>query len=657
MTQSEIMHLIQRGQKLLASGQSREAYSIGLAAVANSPDSTDSHLLVAIAAQQLKKLEIAFDSITKVIKLNPNIELAHVVRANISSQLNSVKTTVELCKNSIQYFPNNSQIWFQLSQSEYKLNNHASADTAFKKHLVLSASSPVLGEALKQFFKQDFLSSEKAVRQHLNKHPNDVSALRLLGEIALNLGVFDDAQRLFEKALSLAPKYSLARLNYAHVLTKRERNKEALKQIQLLEKQQPNHPPILTIKAATLVKLGRYKESISLYQELLEAQPNQPELWASLGHTYKTTGEKQKCVSAYLNALKFNPDYGDAYWSLANLKTYEFNEEQVTQMHQSYARCHQHQNENLAQICFALAKALESKKKIDESFSYYQIGNQIKSELEPYDRKELEQLVQRSKAYFNREKISAISTLKHSKPHKTTPIFIVGLPRSGSTLLEQILATHSQVDGTKELADIVSLARKLGNRKKKQDNDEYPQSIAKLTEREKWLLGQEYINSSAHLRNDAPYFIDKMPNNFQHIGLIKTILPNAKIIDARRNPVASGFSCYKQLFATGQNFSYDLKNIQHYYQHYLLQMEFWQSCFPDDIITIQYENVIHQTEQQIRKLLEFLNLNFEVNCLDFYKNERAVATASAEQVRQPINTKGLDAWQPYQHHLSILLSI
>lgn len=654
MNQTDIMNLIQQGQKLLSEGKHNQAIELAEKLTLMSPDSADSHLLLAIAYQQVQSHAKAYQEIEKVIALAATNEMAHLLRIRLSKLIHPSRQTVQLCNTSLQTFPQNGQLWFELSQLYHLDSKIELADEAFKNHLIFSATAPLLKQAMASFFEKDFLASEQAVRKHLSKQPKDVNALRLLGEIALNLGIYEDAQRLFEKALQLAPKYHLARLNYAHVLNKREQNIKAFEQLGILEKYQPNHPPVLCVKAAVLVKLGRYSDAINIYTNLLSRQPAQPELWASLGHTYKTTGDKQEAINAYIKAISYNPNYGDAYWSLANLKTYSFSGEQIANMEISYNQLKHNDDENLAQICFALGKALESNSEIDKSFHYYQLGNEIKNRLEPYNKEDIEQLIQRSIEFFgnNKQQITA-----NNNANPTTPIFIVGLPRSGSTLLEQILASHSKVDGTKELANIVALARKLGNRKKIQDTDQYPQSLTQLSEDSIVSLGLDYIESTKHLRENAPYFIDKMPNNFLHIGLIKTILPNAKIIDARRKPQSSGFSCFKQLFATGQNFSYDLNNIKHYYQHYLQLMDFWKSIYCDDILTVNYEDVVLDTEQQINEILSFLHLDFEDDCLNFHTNKRAVATASAEQVRQPINTKGLDPWLPFKKYLDQLITI
>jgi hypothetical protein len=295
-----------------------------------------------------------------------------------------------------------------------------------------------------------------------------------------------------------------------------------------------------------------------------------------------------------------------------------------------------------------LGSAYEKQGDYEQSFKFYEKGNQIKRKLEPYDAGGLDELVKRNMRYFER---------KHHKANllaSPTPIFIVGLPRSGSTLLEQILASHSMVDGTRELPDILAIARQLGNKKRKNDEDMYPQSLSTLSISELETLGQKYLSDTAHYRNNAPFFIDKMPNNFLHIGLIKSILPNAKIIDARRHPMSTCFSCFKQLFAVGQTFSNNLDDLSHYYSNYLKIMNFWTTCYPEDLLTVNYEDVVYDLEQQVSSILTFLGLPFEMQCIEFHNNKRAVATASSEQVRQPINTKGIDAWKPYEPYLTQL---
>ncbi|WNC67723.1 sulfotransferase [Thalassotalea nanhaiensis] len=653
MTDHKLLNLIQNAQQQLAKSNYHQALKLSQDLLNLNQDIFDGWLIKAIACQSLSRFSEALESINQTLQMNPKFEMGYLIKVQVLRALKHNKQAIKTCEFGLKTFRANAQLWLEYSELLYAIADKHSADNAFKQHLIFSASSPNLQQALRAFFNKDFFNSEKEVRQHLKRFPSDASAIRLLGEVALNLGVYEDAQNLFEKSLQLAPNYHLARLNYAHTLNKREQNKLALAQIKLLETHQPNHPPVLIVKAAVLVKLGHYQQAIELYQHLLKRQTNQAELWASLGHTYKTTGETSKAIAAYIKATEINPQYGDAYWSLANMKTYEFTETQFKQMSLAYEELKDKKDENLTQICFALGKAYEIAKEFDQSFYFYSLGNNIKKQIEPYSTIDTEQLVARNKQFFANFKPKH----KFSNSNTPVPIFIVGLPRSGSTLLEQILSSHSAIDGTKELPDIMAIARRLGNRKKKQDKDLYPHSLANLTAEQVKELGNSYLTASEHLRNGAPFFIDKMPNNFLHIGLIKTILPQAKIIDARRIPVASGFSCFKQLFAVGQSFSNDINDIKHYYQNYLALMSFWQQTFPDDIYTVNYENVVNNIESEVRQLLTFLNLDFEESCLSFYKNKRAVATASAEQVRQPINNKGLNAWQAYSKHLEPLIEI
>lgn len=653
MTDSQLMNLIQIAQQQLANKNFQQAQLISQQILNMNANSFDGWLIKSIASQNLIQYDQALQSINNVVSINPSFEMGYLIKTQILKAQLKEKEALITCESALNKFNKNPQLWLEYSELLYKTDAKSKADEAFKQHLIYSAHTVNLQHALQAFFMNDLLNSEKKVRKHLSENPQDPSALRLLGEIALNLGVYEDAQRLFEKALIISPNYHLARLNYAHTLNKRELNTAALIQIQKLEKHQPNHPPILIVKGAILVKLARYQEAIDLYLYLLNKQANQAEIWASLGHTYKTIGETEKALEAYNKAILFNAEYGDAFWSLANLKTYEFTCDQIEQMKAAYKNQKSNKTENLAQICFALGKAFETRKNIEQSFNFYKLGNDIKKLIEPYAADEIEQLVHRNKAFFSQKTLEPIN----EENNNVIPIFIVGLPRSGSTLLEQILSSHSAIDGTKELPDIMSIARRLGNRKKKKDQDLYPYSLANLSKSQLSEIGNKYIENCAHLRNGAPYFIDKMPNNFLHVGLIKTILPQAKIIDARRLPVSSGFSCFKQLFAVGQTFSNDILDIKHYYQNYLELMAFWQQQYHEGILTVHYEDVIENTDKSVKDLLTFIGLPFEESCLSFYKNKRAVATASAEQVRQPINSKGLNAWQPYSKYLMPLIEL
>ena len=395
--------------------------------------------------------------------------------------------------------------------------------------------------------------------------------------------------------------------------------------------------------------MGNYEEALAVYEQIVSRYKPPAKVIMSHGHALKTVGQQAKAIAAYEQAIAMEPTLGEAYWSLANLKTFRFSDEQIASM-EAMLQSQQAKRADYYHLCFAMGKALEDREAFEKSFHFYDKGNQLKKKLEGYDREENHQNTQRQISCFNQQFI----TERPTGCPVADPVFIVGLPRSGSTLLEQILASHSLVDGTKELPDIIALTRRLGERKKKAQVSKYPEILAKLTPEQLTELGEEYLQRASIQRGSAPYFIDKMPNNFAHIGFIHSILPNAKIIDARRHPMDACFSGFKQLFASGQRFTYGLDDIGHYYRDYVELMDHWDTVLPGKVLRVHYEEVIADPEQQIRRLLEHCGLAFEESCLNFHQTDRAVRTASSEQVRQPIYKSSVEQWRHFSPYLGEL---
>ena len=393
---------------------------------------------------------------------------------------------------------------------------------------------------------------------------------------------------------------------------------------------------------------SQHNEGIESYKKSIELKANQPRVHLSLGHVYKTTGNQEECINSYNEAISFDNNFGEAYWSLANLKTYKFSGDEILNMEKRVELTEVPEREKV-HFLFSLGKAFEDMGSYDESFEYYKRGNDLNRGRTTYDPKAIEALSERLKLFFTEDRLNKY---KGSGDNSNSPIFIVGLPRSGSTLIEQILASHSKIEGTMELPNIMNIARKLGNSTK--DRTAYPEVIDTLQGIDLTDLGKSFINETQFLRTGKQHFIDKMPNNFSHIGLIKLILPNAKIIDARRNPMDTCFSCFKQLFARGQAFTYDLSEIARYYVNYVNLMDHWDKVLPGYVYRVQHEDLLNNQERVTRDLIDFCEVDFESSTLEFYKTKRAVKTASSEQVREPINTKGLNQWKNYEIHLKDL---
>lgn len=489
-------------------------------------------------------------------------------------------------------------------------------------------------------------AAEVLLRARLLDQPTDVPAIRMMAELAARLGRYSDAEKLLDRALDLAPGFHSARANLVTVLHRQSKFVRARAEADRLIAAEPHNLGHLALRAAVMVRTGDYEEAIAAYSTVLEKFPDQPGLWISLGHVLKTVGRQDGSIAAYRMAIYQQPTLGDAWWSLANLKTVEINDADVAAMTQALAsaaeiadRYHLH---------FALGKAFEDRAQWEASFNHYAQGNRLRREERPYDPDRMTAHVKRSRALFD----SATLTRRGGHP-SNAPIFVVGLPRAGSTLIEQILASHSQVEGTMELPDIGTIANDLGGRGS--HGGDYLSALLALSSDERCALGQRYLDGTRIQRKtDRPRFVDKMPNNFAHAGLIHLILPNAIIIDARRHPMANGFSAYKQHFSRGQGFTYDLADLGRYWCDYAELMAHFDDVLPGRIYRVAHEQLVNDSEGQIRALLDHAGLPFEDACLRPHETRRPVRTASSEQVRQAISAEALDHWRHYAQWLGPL---
>ncbi len=552
--------------------------------------------------------------------------------------------------HALQLQPDSPDAWRLLADQRDAAGDHSGADQARAHYIKAATRDPRLTQAAAALVENRLPVAEAQLRAHLQAHPTDVAALRMLAEVAARLRRYLDAQGLLERCLELAPSFDAARHNYATVLNRQGKAAAALLQVERLLDKEPRNPGYRNLQAAILANLGDYAESIKVYESVLGEFPRQPKVWMSYGHSLKTAGRQAESVAAYRRAIGLEPTLGEAYWSLANLKTFRFSDADVLAMRDALADGNLADDDRL-HFEFSLGKALEDDASYEQSFSHYAAGNAIRRRLHPYSADENAAFVRRSKALFTHDFFAARAGVGCTA---RDPIFIIGLPRAGSTLLEQILASHSLVEGTMELPDIPQIARELAGRKG-DDDAPFLQAVATLTSAELHALGERYIaGTRIQRKTDAPFFIDKMPNNWLHVGLIHLILPNARIIDARRHPLGCGFSCFKQHFARGQNFSYGLEDIGRYYRDYVELMAHFDAVLPGRMHRVFYETMIEDTESEVRRLLAYCGLPFEQGCLRFYENERAVRTASSEQVRQPIFREGLDQWQHYEPWLAPL---
>ena len=488
--------------------------------------------------------------------------------------------------------------------------------------------------------------AEEAYKNVLKKDKNNVDALRLLGLLAFKQNNYPIAEKLFIRGIQLNPTFKLLWENLAKCFRLQNKFQHAQKAFENLLKLDPNNLEAMGALGTIHIRLSNFDEGIQIYQNLLKLNNKNPRVHLSLGHAQKTVGKRSESEQSYINAIKNFPLCGEAYWSLANLKTYEFSNKQIKSM-ESALKENIHDLEKI-QMLFALGKAHESNKNYDLSFKYYEEGNWLQRKTLDYNAQVNSDSIDKTIEFFNKN----INKLNFDVGNKTKdPIFILGLPRAGSTLIEQILSSHSLIEGTQEHHNIMTIGRKI---RSINNTDNYTDSLFDLKDEDILEYGNKYINETMWSRKEKNFFIDKMPNNFPYIGLIKMILPNAKIIDARRNPLDGCFSCFKQFFAKGQHFTYDLDDIARYYKDYEKIMLFWNTIFPDSIYKIVYEDVIENPKFEVKKLLNYLELDFEESCMDFYKSKRPVKTASSEQVRQPIYKSGVNYWKNYESNLTVL---
>ena len=510
--------------------------------------------------------------------------------------------------------------------------------------------NPQLIEAALALYDNRLHDAEPILKAHLKADPFDVAAIRMLAELAGRIGRFSDAENLLRRALELAPDFISARSNLAFVLYRQGRTEDAIYELNHLLDRNPEDIGAANLKAAASGRIGDYAEAVELYEMVLKSKPAQEKIWLSYGHVLKTVGRRDDSVVAYRKATELKPEYGEAYWSLANLKTVRFSGEELASMQAQLAR-NDIAAEDRFHLDFALGKAFEDRKLWVASFAHYDTGNRLRRSELDYDAAKNTDMIAQRAAQMTPDFFAA----RAAGCAAPDPIFILGMPRAGSTLIEQILASHTLIEGTQELPDIGMISQRVASKNGGKVNVDYEAKLAALSQDDRSRIGAEYIaRTQIHRKTDKPFFIDKMPNNWQNTALIHLILPNAKIIDARRHPMDCCFSNFKQHFARGQSFSYDLADVGQYYTDYVDYMQQVDRALPGRVYRVIHEALVDDPDTEVRRLLSYLNVPFEQNCLDFWQNDRAVQTPSAEQVRRPINRDGMGLWQHYEEWLTPL---
>ncbi|MBO6702012.1 MAG: sulfotransferase [Pseudomonadales bacterium] len=637
-------------QQLIAAGKFEEALQQSRAALLGQPGDVDLQYMTAVCHRYLHQFDDALARLRELKRTNPEFGRAYQEEGHVYLALNKPDDALRAFSRACHFNPALVVSW--RAQLSILQSLGRAQQVAFVEGEIdyLQQLPPVLLAVVDLVSQGKLLKAEDYCRKFLQRVPDHVEGMRLLADIGSRLGVLDDADFLLESALAFEPSNARVRKDYVGLLRKKQQFQAARAQARLLLEQHPENLQFRSIHAIECMQCGDYDTAIAEFDDVLKQAPGDPFTLTSKGHALKTTGGFDAAVEAYTQAVKNHPGHGEAYYSLANLKTYQFPDHQVAQMEEQAG------NSNLSHmdriyLSFALGKAFEDRQNFDASFTHYAEGNRLKKIQSRYSAEQMSEEMASQKTVCTADLFKSRSAV--GDPSRD-PIFILGLPRAGSTLLEQILASHSQVDGTLELPNILSIAHELRHGDKISSVSEYPGVLLDQSSEQLRSLGERYIRDTRVHRQGAPMFIDKMPNNFRHIGLIKLILPNAKIIDARRDPMACCFSGFKQLFAEGQEFTYSLEDVGRYYLDYVDLMNHWHEVLPGEIITVQHEAVVADLESEVRRILEYCGLPFEEQCLRYYETERAVRTPSSEQVRQPIFSDALEQWRNYEQHLTPL---
>lgn len=560
----------------------------------------------------------------------------------------------EEARRSIRANPRDANAYRALGRALRRLGADTDAEEAELAAIDVSQRDPEISRASQALVAGDLPTAERLLRAVLARGPDDAAAARMLADVALQAGHVADAEKLARYALNLAPAFAYARYTLAAAVDRLGRPAEAAEELRKVAGPFAKQPTFLALKAGTLEKLGETEAAIAAYRELADASPQDSAAWISLGNLLRIEGDQNGAVDAYRSALNNSASNGEAWWSLANLKTFRFNDDDVAAMQAALTDTGLPEDQR-AQLHFALGKALEDRGDADRSFRQYRQANAICLRTSRYDPAASSRLIREMERVFTTQFLAS-----HARDGcmAADPIFIVGLTRSGSTLIEQILASHSQVEGTGELPEIILAAKGLeqsrpGGAATGWRN--YPGVLRDLAPIDFRHLGETYLSRTrADRKTTRPFFIDKMPNNWFHLGLIRLILPNARIIDARRHPLACGFSNFKQYYAVGQEFTYDLEHLGGYYRDYVRLMTHFDRVSPGAVYRLLYERLLTDPEGEIRKLLNFLGLPFEEACLRFYETKRSVRTVSAQQVRRPIDASQVEHWRRFERWLGPL---
>tara|TARA_R110000868_G_scaffold5138_4_gene31763 strand:+ start:8892 stop:10919 length:2028 start_codon:yes stop_codon:yes gene_type:complete len=642
--------LLRTVQSRMYAGEFAEAVTLLDDAIQSDPELIEARYMRAVCHRYLKAAPAALADLLALKQMAPDFGRAYQEEGHLHRDTGDMERALLAYQRACQFNPALLASWKSQAAALRALGRLGEADQVDAQAQRLEALPKDLVAVTHLLYEGKLLKAEQLCRGYMQKNPRDIEGMRLLAEIGKRFGVLEDADFLLETALELDPENIQLRLDFIDVLRKRQKFEAALAQARILHDREPGNPLFQSHLAIESMQTGDFDEALALFETILETLPEDASTLTSRGHALKTLGQQDEAVASYRSAARIRPDHGDAWYALANLKTYSFSDAELARLQAQEAGSDLGFQDRIY-LCFALGKAFEDRGDYGAAFEYYERGNDLKRVQTRYKSDQMEEELEAQASICTPDLFEKQAGKGCPAPD---PIFIVGLPRAGSTLIEQILASHSQVDGTLELPNILALSHRLRGRKRVSDRTFYPRILHDLDAGKLRELGEDYLENTRIHRQGAAFFTDKMPNNFRHIALIKLILPNAKIIDARRGAMACCFSGFKQLFAEGQEFTYGLEEIGRYYKAYVRLMDHWDTVLPGQILRVHHEDVVDDVETQVRRILDFCGLPFEQACVDFHTTKRAVRTASSEQVRQPIYKDGVDQWRHFEPWLAPL---
>lgn len=638
-------------QRLIQNGRFDEALGSIEDILSDASRNIDALYMKIVCMRYLGRNDEAFSVISELKTISPEFGRAYQEEGHLLKKINDTSKALAAYQWACQYNPALVASWTAQAELMKQLNMPQVQINAILAQVQRIKSLPKELVAVINYVSENkLLKAENICRVYLKRNPKDTEGMRLLAQIGEQFGALDEAEFLLESAVEFEPEKVQLRLDYIQILRKRQKPELAMQQSKELLKQHPENTVFLAQMGISYMRLGDFKSALKYFEKVRTLQPENAANLTSMGHAFKTDGQLEAGIEAYRAAYKARQDHGEAYFSLSNLKTYKFTDSEKNFMRNRLKQGSLTYRDSI-HMNFAFAKACEDIGEYETAFTHYRIANDLGRQQMRYESEKMTAELTAPIKYCKKALFEQMGDKGHPA---ADPIFIVGLPRAGSTLLEQIIASHSQVDGTMELGNILGIAHKLRGRSRSVETSQYPNILNELTEEQLQKFGKQYIDETQIHRKGAAFFIDKMPNNFRHVGLIKLILPNAKIIDARRHPMACCFSGFKQHFAEGQEFTYGLEQIGKYYRDYVALMDHWDEVLPGQVLRVEYEDVVGDVEIQVHRILDFLKLPFEEACVEFHKTKRSVRTPSSEQVRQPIFKSGLEQWRNFEPWLEPL---